>query len=218
MLTAVPDPSSHGQRATTTSSRSALHWGAFWEGERCSYHQLGQQQEGANPPAGGSALSSAEHPQLLLLPRELQRQELDEPELLMGSQAEERGDGTWTTGTWHCSSLRDQHNLQRDQEIPHLSCCCCWDSSLAPHVELGLGLGFFSLCSFLPHLSPFLHPQEFRPSNNSLKHPPHHECHHFEMLPDATGASAQREKWPFKGKLLHLLGRVLLHSSFKSVP
>lgn len=139
----MPDPSSHGQRANTTSSRSALHWGAFWEGERCSYHQLGQQQEGANPPAGGSALSSAEHPQLLLLPRELQRQELDEPELLMGSQAEERGDGTWTTGTWHCSSLRDQHNLQRDQEIPHLSCCCCWESSLAPQVELGLGLGFF---------------------------------------------------------------------------
>lgn len=143
MLTAVLDPSSHGQRANTTSSRSALHWGAFWEGERCSYHQLGQQQEGANPPAGGSALSSAEHPQLLLLPRELQRQELDEPELLMGSQAEERGDGTWTTGTWHCSSLRDQHNLQGDQETPHLSCCCCWDSSLTPHVELGLGLGFF---------------------------------------------------------------------------
>lgn len=32
----------------------------------CSYHWLGQQQEGENPLAEGSILSSAEHPQLPL--------------------------------------------------------------------------------------------------------------------------------------------------------
>lgn len=129
--------------------------------------------------------------------------------------------GVMEQGHGHCSSLRDQHNLQQDQEAPHLSCCCCcyfWDGSLTPQVELALGFRVFSPLQLSTSSLPLPPLQEFRPSNNSLNHPPHHECHHFEMLPDATGASAQREKWPFKGKWLHLLGRVLLHSSFKSVP
>lgn len=217
MFTAVPDPSSHGQRANCTSCRPALHWGALWAGERCSYHQLGQQQEGANPLAGGSVLSNTEHPQLLLLPRELQRQELDEPELLIGSQAEERGDRIWTTGTWPLLITQGpaQPPLGPGDTPPVLLL-------LLGQFSCSTGRAWFRFGSFFPsaafYLIPFLHPQEFRSSNNSLKHPPHHECHHFEMLPDATGASAQREKCSFKGKLLHLLGRVLLHGSFKSVP
>lgn len=178
------------------------------EAERCSYHQLGQQQEGATCRSFSTeqcysfCQGNCRGRSLMCLD-------------FMGSQAEERGDGT---GTWPL--LRDQHNLQQDQETPHLSCCCCcffWGASLTPQAELALGLGVFSPLQLSTSSLPFPPPQEFRPSNSSLNHPPHHQCHHFEMLPDATGASAQREKWPFKGKLLHLLGRVLLHS-FKKVP
>lgn len=120
-------------------------------------------------------------------------------------------------GHGHCLSLRDQHNLQQDREIPHLSCCCCcyfWDGSFTPQIELGLVLGFFC---FLLQLSTSSLPFPPSPGVQAFKQQPpspsHHECHRFEMLPDATGASAQREKWPFKGKLPHLLGRVLLQAA-----
>lgn len=133
---------------------------------------------------------------------------------LRGSQAEERGDGTWTTGTWPLLITQGpaQPPTGPGDSPPVLLLFLGWLFHSTDRAWLNFG-DFFLLCSFLPHLSPFLHPQEFRPSNSSLNHPPHHQCHHFEMLPDATGASAQREKWPFKGKLLHLLGRVLLQAA-----
>lgn len=60
-------------------------------------------------------------------------------------------------GRGHCSSLRDQHNLQQDQDSPLLSCCCCyyfWDASLALQVELGSGFRVFFPSAALHLISP----------------------------------------------------------------
>lgn len=95
-----------------------MKWGAFLEGEGCSY-QLGQQQEGGNPLAEGSVLSSAEHAQLPPALRELQRQELGLPASLCPNhpqdprQSKKRVVGHGQHGHSHCSLPRDHCNLSR---------------------------------------------------------------------------------------------------------